>query len=106
MCLRQARPIPTVFAELTNTPVMTNAKARGSISEEHPLCFGGFGAIHPVNRSIPRLVVSGVLRTRPPVRGNLRKQENSVGSRGDAALWLVPWNDDCRPQHTAPDARC
>ena len=35
------------FAELTNTPVMTNAKARGSISEEHPLAFGGFGAIHP-----------------------------------------------------------
>ena len=35
------------FAELSNTPVMTNSKARGSISEEHPLCFGGFGAIHP-----------------------------------------------------------
>ena len=30
-----------------NTPVMTNAKARGTISEEHPLNFGGFGAIHP-----------------------------------------------------------
>jgi acetolactate synthase-1/2/3 large subunit len=37
----------TRFAELTHTPVMTNAKARGSISEEHPLSFGGFGAIHP-----------------------------------------------------------
>lgn len=36
---------PHRFAELTNTPVMTNAEARGSISEEHPLCFG---AIHPV----------------------------------------------------------
>ena len=37
----------TEFAELTNTPVMANAKARGAISEEHPLCFGAFGAIHP-----------------------------------------------------------
>jgi thiamine pyrophosphate-dependent acetolactate synthase large subunit-like protein len=35
------------FAELTHTPVMANAKARGAISEEHPLCFGAFGAIHP-----------------------------------------------------------
>jgi acetolactate synthase I/II/III large subunit len=35
------------FAELTSTPAMTNAKARGTISEEHPLSFGGFGAIHP-----------------------------------------------------------
>jgi acetolactate synthase-1/2/3 large subunit len=35
------------FAELTHTPVMANSKARGSISEEHELCFGGFGAIHP-----------------------------------------------------------
>jgi thiamine pyrophosphate-dependent acetolactate synthase large subunit-like protein len=35
------------FAELTHTPVMANSKARGSISEEHDLCFGGFGAIHP-----------------------------------------------------------
>ena len=26
---------------------MTNAKARGTVSEEHPLNFGGFGAIHP-----------------------------------------------------------
>jgi acetolactate synthase-1/2/3 large subunit len=37
----------TRFAELTHTPVMANSKARGSISEEHPLCFGGFAAIHP-----------------------------------------------------------
>jgi len=37
----------TEFAELTHTPVMANAKARGSISEEHPLCFGAFGAINP-----------------------------------------------------------
>jgi acetolactate synthase-1/2/3 large subunit len=37
----------TEFAELTHVPVMANAKARGSISEEHPLCFGAFGAIHP-----------------------------------------------------------
>src|SRR6202050_2513588 len=43
----QAAEELTRFAELTNTPVMTNAKARGSISEEHPLSFGGFGAIHP-----------------------------------------------------------
>src|SRR5207253_3366123 len=43
----QAAEDLTRFAELTNTPVMTNAKARGSISEEHPLCFGGFGATHP-----------------------------------------------------------
>ncbi len=43
----QASEQLTRFAELTNTPVMTNAKARGSISEEHPLCFGSFGAIHP-----------------------------------------------------------
>ncbi|HUY26732.1 MAG TPA: thiamine pyrophosphate-binding protein [Candidatus Binataceae bacterium] len=43
----QAAAELTRFAELTNTPVMTNAKARGSISEEHPLAFGGFGAIHP-----------------------------------------------------------
>jgi acetolactate synthase I/II/III large subunit len=35
------------FAELTHTPVMTNAKARGSIPEDHGLSFGGFGAIHP-----------------------------------------------------------
>ncbi|MFZ0889935.1 MAG: thiamine pyrophosphate-binding protein [Candidatus Binataceae bacterium] len=35
------------FAELTKTPVMTNSKARGSIPEDHPLAFGGFGAIHP-----------------------------------------------------------
>ena len=35
------------FAELVNTPVMTNSKARGSIPEDHPLCFGGFWAIHP-----------------------------------------------------------
>lgn len=37
----------TRFAELTHTPVMANSKARGSISEEHPMCFGGFAAIHP-----------------------------------------------------------
>src|SRR5579863_7813188 len=37
----------TQFAELTHTAVMCNHKARGSISEDHPLCFGGFGAIHP-----------------------------------------------------------
>ena len=43
----QAAAELTRFAELTHTPVMTNAKARGSIPEEHPLCFGGFGAIHP-----------------------------------------------------------
>ena len=43
----QAAAELTRFAELTNTPVMTNAKARGSIPEQHPLCFGGFGAIHP-----------------------------------------------------------
>jgi len=35
------------FAELTHTPVLANAKARGAISEDHPLCFGAFGAIHP-----------------------------------------------------------
>jgi len=38
----QAAAELTRFAELTNTPVMTNVKARGSISEEHPLAFGGF----------------------------------------------------------------
>ncbi len=43
----QAADELTRFAELTKTPVMTNSKARGSISEDHPLCFGGFGAIHP-----------------------------------------------------------
>lgn len=37
----------TQFAELTHTAVMCNHKARGSIPEDHPLCFGGFGAIHP-----------------------------------------------------------
>jgi len=37
----------TQFAELVHVPVLSNAKARGSISEEHPLCFGAFGAIHP-----------------------------------------------------------
>jgi acetolactate synthase-1/2/3 large subunit len=37
----------TEFAELAHVPVLSNAKARGSISEEHPLCFGAFGAIHP-----------------------------------------------------------
>ncbi len=35
------------FAELAHVPVLANAKARGAISEEHPLCFGAFGAIHP-----------------------------------------------------------
>jgi acetolactate synthase I/II/III large subunit len=44
----QAAAELTRFAELTHTPVMTNAKARGCISEEHPLCMGGFGAIHPM----------------------------------------------------------
>jgi acetolactate synthase I/II/III large subunit len=43
----QAAKELTEFAELTHTPVMANAKARGSISEDHPLCFGAFGAIHP-----------------------------------------------------------
>jgi len=37
----------TQLAELAHLPVMTNAKARGTVSEEHPLNFGGFGAIHP-----------------------------------------------------------
>jgi acetolactate synthase-1/2/3 large subunit len=37
----------TEFAELTHVPVLANAKARGSISEDHPLCFGAFGAVHP-----------------------------------------------------------
>jgi len=37
----------TQFAEVVHVPVLSNAKARGSISEEHPLCFGAFGAIHP-----------------------------------------------------------
>jgi len=35
------------FAELAHIPVMANAKARGALSEDHPLCFGAFGAIHP-----------------------------------------------------------
>jgi acetolactate synthase I/II/III large subunit len=35
------------FAEVTHTPVLANAKARGAISEDHPFCFGAFGAIHP-----------------------------------------------------------
>ncbi|HJU27717.1 MAG TPA: thiamine pyrophosphate-binding protein, partial [Candidatus Binataceae bacterium] len=43
----QAASELTELAELTHTPVMANAKARGSISEDHPLCFGAFGAIHP-----------------------------------------------------------
>ena len=43
----QAAEELTRFAELTNTPVMANSKARGSIPEDHDLCFGGFGAIHP-----------------------------------------------------------
>ena len=43
----QAAKELTEFAELTHTPVMANAKARGAISEDHPLCFGAFGAIHP-----------------------------------------------------------
>jgi acetolactate synthase-1/2/3 large subunit len=43
----QAAAELTRFAELTHVPVMANSKARGSISEEHPLCFGGFGTIHP-----------------------------------------------------------
>jgi len=43
----QAAEDLTRFAELTNTPVTTNSKARGSIPEDHPLAFGGFGAIHP-----------------------------------------------------------
>ena len=43
----QAAEELTRFAELTNTPVMANSKARGAIPEDHDLCFGGFGAIHP-----------------------------------------------------------
>jgi acetolactate synthase-1/2/3 large subunit len=43
----QAAEELTDFAELAHVPVLSNAKARGSISEEHPLCFGAFGAIHP-----------------------------------------------------------
>jgi acetolactate synthase I/II/III large subunit len=43
----QAAQELTEFAELSHIPVLANAKARGSISEEHPLCFGAFGAIHP-----------------------------------------------------------
>jgi len=37
----------TEFAETVHIPVLANAKARGAISEDHPLCFGAFGAIHP-----------------------------------------------------------
>ena len=43
----QAAKELTEFAEVAHVPVLANAKARGSISEEHPLCFGAFGAIHP-----------------------------------------------------------
>src|SRR5581483_4625831 len=43
----QAAKELTEFAETFHIPVLANAKARGSISEEHPLCFGAFGAIHP-----------------------------------------------------------
>jgi len=43
----QAAKELTEFAEESHIPVLSNAKARGSISEEHPLCFGAFGAIHP-----------------------------------------------------------
>ena len=43
----QAAKELTEFAEVVHIPVLSNAKARGSISEEHPLCFGAFGAIHP-----------------------------------------------------------
>jgi thiamine pyrophosphate-dependent acetolactate synthase large subunit-like protein len=35
------------FVELPDTPVMANSKARGALSEEHPLSFNGFGFIHP-----------------------------------------------------------
>lgn len=44
----QAAKELTRFAELTNTPVMCNSKARGSISEEHPMSFGTFASIHPM----------------------------------------------------------
>src|SRR5215471_243397 len=43
----QAAAELTQFAEWTHTPVTANSKARGSIPEDHELCFGGFGAIHP-----------------------------------------------------------
>ncbi len=43
----QAAKELTRFAELTNTPVTANSKARGSIPEDHELCYGGFGVIHP-----------------------------------------------------------
>ena len=43
----QAADELTQFVELTHTPVMANHKARGCVPEDHPLCFGGFGAIHP-----------------------------------------------------------
>ncbi len=35
------------FAEHAHLPVTCNAKARGSIPEDHPLAFGGFGVVHP-----------------------------------------------------------
>jgi acetolactate synthase-1/2/3 large subunit len=43
----QAAKELTEFADTVHIPVLANAKARGSISEDHPLCFGAFGAIHP-----------------------------------------------------------
>jgi acetolactate synthase-1/2/3 large subunit len=43
----QAASELTQFAELTHTAVMCNHKARGCVAEDHPLCFGGFGAISP-----------------------------------------------------------
>jgi acetolactate synthase I/II/III large subunit len=43
----QAAKELTEFAEIAHVAVLANAKARGAISEEHPLCFGAFGAIHP-----------------------------------------------------------
>jgi acetolactate synthase I/II/III large subunit len=47
----QAAKALAEFAEMAHVPVLANAKARGSISEEHPLCFGAFGAIHPAAHS-------------------------------------------------------
>lgn len=43
----QAAQELTRFVELTHTPMLANSKARGSVPEDHPLCFGGFGIIHP-----------------------------------------------------------
>jgi len=87
---------------LTNTPVMTNAKARGSISEEHPPCFEGSSKISYCKalsltrpdgpRNHQGQVSSRDLgRHRPSGKGNTRRHRNTaLGARASRPRLSFP----------------